>query len=125
MREDLLIELENEYARLRADNVRTEENRKEKMRLEHPEIFALMKEREDIVFGTLRNIVQGAGKRADDLPERMEKLNEKIRTALTENGYPADYLAPVYKCPVCRDTGRIGETVKEPCECLKKAYQQN
>ena len=124
MREDLLIELENEYARMRADNERTEETRKEKIRLEQPEIFALIQEREELVFGTLRNIVKGAGKRADDLPERMEKLNEKIRNALTEKGYPADYLAPVYKCPVCRDTGRIGETIKEPCECLKKAYQQ-
>jgi DNA replication protein DnaC len=124
MREDLLIELENEYARMRADNERTEEDRKDKIRLEQPEIFALTMEREELVFGTLRNIVQGAGKRADDLPERMEKLNEKIRNALMEKGYPADYLAPVYKCPVCRDTGRIGETIKEPCECLKKAYQQ-
>ena len=124
MREDLLIELENEYARMRADNERTEETRKEKIRLEQPEIFALTQEREELVFGTLRNIVKGAGKRADNLPERMEKLNEKIRNALTEKGYPADYLAPVYKCPVCRDTGRIGENIKEPCECLKKAYQQ-
>ena len=102
MREDLLIELENEYARMRADNERTEETRKEKIRLEQPEIFALTQEREELVFGTLRNIVKGAGKRADDLPERMEKLNEKIRNALTEKGYPADYLAPVYKCPVSR-----------------------
>ena len=87
MREDLLIELENEYARMRADNERTEETRKEKIRLEQPEIFALTQEREELVFGTLRNIVKGAGKRADDLPERMEKLNEKIRNALTEKGY--------------------------------------
>ena len=81
MREDLLIELENEYARMRADNERTEETRKEKIRLEQPEIFALTQEREELVFGTLRNIVKGAGKRADDLPERMEKLNEKIGSA--------------------------------------------
>ena len=81
MREDLLIELENEYARMRADNERTEETRKEKIRLEQPEIFALTQEREELVFGTLRNIVKGAGKRADDLPERMEKLNEEKAAA--------------------------------------------
>ncbi len=123
MREDILIELENEYAQLRADNEKIEERRKEKIRLEQPAIFALIKEREEIVFGTLRNIVKGEGKRADGLPERMEKLNEQIRIALTENGYPADYLAPVYTCSVCRDTGKVGDTIKEPCECLKKAYQ--
>ena len=124
MREDLLIELENEYARQRAENERTEEIRKEKIRIEQPQIYALTKEREDIIFGTLRNIVNGGGKKAENLPERMEKLNEQIRILLTENGYPADYLAPVYRCPICRDTGRTGNTVKEPCECLKKAYQQ-
>ena len=124
MREDLLTELENEYAQLRADNERTEEMRKEKIRMEQPRIYELTKERENIVFGTLRNIVNGTASKADDLPERMEKLNEQIRTLLTENGYPADYLAPVYHCPLCKDTGRIGETIKEPCECLKKAYQE-
>ena len=124
MREDLLNELENEYAQLRADNERTEEMRKEKIRMEQPRIYELTKERENIVFGTLRNIVNGTGSKADDLPERMEKLNEQIRTLLTENGYPADYLAPVYQCPICKDTGRTGELLKEPCECLKKAYQQ-
>lgn len=123
MREDLLIELENEYAQLRADNERTEEMRKEKIRIEQPRIYELTKERENIVFGTLRNIVNGIAPKADDLPERMEKLNEQIRTMLTENGYPADYLAPVYRCPICKDTGRTGDIVKESCECLKKAYQ--
>ena len=124
MREDLLTELENEYAQLRADNERTEEMRKEKIRMEQPRIYELTKERENIVFGTLRNIVNGTAPKADDLPERMEKLNEQIRTLLTENGYPADYLAPVYHCPICKDTGRTGDTIKEPCECLKKAYQK-
>ena len=124
MREDLLNELENEYARLRADNERTEEMRKEKIRMEQPRIYELTRKREDIVFGTLRKIVNGTASGTDDLPEQMEKLNEQIRTLLTENGYPSDYLAPVYRCPICRDTGRTGDTVKEPCECLKKAYQQ-
>lgn len=124
MREDLLNELENEYAQLRADNERAEEMRKEKIRDEQPRIYELIKEREDIVFGTLRNIVNGTAGKAEDLPERMEQLNGKIRTMLTENGYTADFLAPIYRCAACKDTGRTGETVKEPCECLKKAYQQ-
>ena len=124
MREDLPNELENEYAQLRADNERTEELRKEKIRMEQPHIYELTKERENIVFGTLRNIVNGTAAKTDDLPERMEKLNEQIRVLLTENGYPVDYLAPVYHCLLCKDTGRTGETIKEPCECLKKAYQE-
>ncbi len=123
MREDLLQELETEYSRLRADNERTEELRKERIRTEQPEIFSLVRERENLVFGTLRDILNGSAQ-AENLPERMEVLSSQIRQKLEEKGFPADYLAPVYRCPRCKDTGRTGELIKEPCECLKKAYQQ-
>lgn len=123
MREDLLQELETEYSLLRADNERTEELRKERIRTEQPEIFSLVCERENLVFGTLRDILNGSAQ-AENLPERMEVLSSQIREKLEEKGFPADYLAPVYRCPRCKDTGRTGELIKEPCECLKKAYQQ-
>lgn len=123
MREDLLQELETEYSRLRADNERTEELRIERIRTEQPEIFSLVRERENLVFGTLRDILNGSAQ-AENLPERMENLSAQIREKLEEKGFPADYLAPVYRCPRCKDTGRTGELIKEPCECLKKAYQQ-
>ena len=123
MREDLLQELETEYSLLRADNERTEELRKERIRTEQPEIFSLVRERENLVFGTLRDILNGNAQ-AENLPERMEDLSSQIREKLEEKGFPADYLAPVYRCPRCKDTGRTGELIKEPCECLKKAYQQ-
>jgi DNA replication protein len=54
----------------------------------------------------------------------MEALSANIRTRLTEAGFPSDYLAPVYRCSVCRDTGRVGEPVKEYCDCFRKAYQR-
>lgn len=123
MREDLLKELESEYEQIRAANEREEELRREKIRTEEPEIDRLVREREELIFGTLRNILNG-GAETGTLPERMEKLLADIRGKLKEKGYPEDYLAPVYRCPVCRDTGRTGELIKEPCECLKKAYQR-
>ena len=123
MREDLLRELEAEYDQIRAENERTERARKEKIRTEQPEIHALVLERENLVFGTLRAILKGNAE-TENLPEKMERLNAEIRKKLTAAGFPADYLAPVYRCPACQDTGRTGELIKEPCECLKKAYQQ-
>ena len=123
MREDLLRELEAEYDQIRAENERTERARKEKIRTEQPEIHALVLERENLVFGTLRAILKGNAE-TENLPEKMERLNAEIREKLTAAGFPADYLAPVYRCPACQDTGRTGELIKEPCECLKKAYQQ-
>jgi len=123
MREDLLREVEAEYDRIRAENERTEKARKEKIRTEYPGIYTMVREREELVFGTLREILNGRAK-TENLPEKMERLSAEIRDRLTAAGFPADYLAPVYRCPVCKDTGRTGDLIKEPCECLKKAYQQ-
>ena len=124
MREDLLKELEDEYLQIRAANEREEDARRRKIRTEEPEIEALVRERESLVFGTMRQILNGNAAKPENLPERMEELNGKIRDRLQEKGYPADYLAPVYRCPLCKDSGRTGETIKEPCACLKKAYQR-
>ena len=123
MREDLLREVEIEYDQIRTENERTENERKEKIRTEYPEIFILVREREDLVFGTLRAILNGKTE-MENLPEKMERLSAEIRNKLTTAGFPADYLAPIYRCPLCKDTGKTGELIKEPCECLKKAYQK-
>lgn len=42
-------------------------------------------------------------------------LKEKKRKLLTDNGYPADYLAPIYNCKLCCDTGYIDN---KPCKCF-------
>ena len=123
MREDLLNETEAEFTLLRARNEREELRRREQIAAEQPEINALVREREELIFGTLRNILKGPAD-AGDLPAKMEKLSAGIRAKLEEKGFPADYLAPVYRCPICKDTGRVGDLIKEPCICLKKAYQQ-
>lgn len=123
MREDLLKELEQEYDRIRFSNEQEEARRMEKIRTEQPGIYALVQQREEMVFGTLRNILNGSAQ-VSDLPEKMEQVSALIRTKLTEKGFPSDYLAPVYRCGICKDTGRTGDPVKVPCMCFKKAYQQ-
>ena len=75
------------------------------------------------MLGNLRGILAG-NTAAADLPEKMAELNADIRTALRDAGLPEDYLAPVYKCPVCRDTGYTGEPVREMCACMKQAYAE-
>ena len=42
---------------------------------------------------------------------------EMIKALLEKNGYPADYLDPVYTCPVCCDKGHING---ERCSCFNK-----
>lgn len=53
--------------------------------------------------------------------EQLSKENAAIirqkEQLLLDNGFPADYLEPVYTCPDCQDTGYIGT---EKCHCLKQ-----
>lgn len=42
---------------------------------------------------------------------------EMIASLLRKNGYPEDYLEPVYTCPLCRDKGY---TNGERCSCFEK-----
>ena len=123
MREEIIREVENEFEQLRAENERKEQERKEEIRREQPEIFALVREREQLIFGTLRDILQGKAE-TEGLETQMETLSGQIRTRLTEKGYPPDYLAPVFRCPLCQDQGRTGQPVKTPCVCFQKAYQK-
>lgn len=55
------------------------------------------------------------------MQREMERLNASLRRELMACGLPEDYLQPVYRCPLCRDTGYVGEPVHEPCACLKRA----
>lgn len=50
------------------------------------------------------------------LKSRLKELGDKKSALLISNGYSADYLLPVYKCPDCKDTGYI-DGVK--CHCFK------
>ncbi len=57
-----------------------------------------------------------------DLKEQIRLLSME-RTALLEaNGFPADYLEMKYTCPLCKDTGYIGN---DKCICFKKAISQH
>ena len=53
-----------------------------------------------------------------ELRKQNEKLSKQKESLLLANGYPADYLSPIYTCPDCKDTGMIGE---ERCHCFKQA----
>ncbi len=41
---------------------------------------------------------------------------------LTDAGYPADYLEPIYTCPHCQDTGYLSSVhgPKEKCQCFRR-----
>lgn len=52
------------------------------------------------------------------LHKDLEALREERTKLLASSGLPADFFAPIYTCPDCKDTGYIDG---EKCHCLKQA----
>lgn len=49
--------------------------------------------------------------------KELRALSQKKTDLLVQNGFPADYLEPVFDCPDCRDTGYINS---ERCHCFEQ-----
>lgn len=52
------------------------------------------------------------------LHKDLEALRAEREKLLASSGFPADYFAPIYTCPDCKDTGYIHG---EKCHCLRQA----
>ncbi len=62
-----------------------------------------------------------------------QDLTRNKKRLLVEHGYPADYLDPIYDCPLCKDTGFINDAPEQlsdipetfakskPCKCFNQA----
>ncbi|MBQ6506313.1 MAG: ATP-binding protein [Clostridia bacterium] len=122
MREDLLKAVENELQEVQRRNEEISLRRRAEVSERYPEIRTLLAERESLIHGTIRGILQGKAT-PEQLPEKIEDISAGIREALQRHGLPADYLAPVYDCPECQDTGYVGQIVRERCGCVKRRYQ--
>ena len=59
----------------------------------------------------------GSQGESSKLHSKLSELNNRKIQCLIRIGKPADYLSPVYTCPLCKDTGYIGQ---ERCSCFKK-----
>lgn len=103
-------------------NWRIEQQRKDEVFAAHPDIAALAAHRHDLILKGVASIFQQVPQ--GDLETLMADYNRQIRQKLSDYGYPEDYLAPVYTCPLCRDTGFVGDTVRQECACFRRAYAQ-
>lgn len=123
MRSEILRALQAEYEERRRENEREEDRRLQEVTARCPEIPELLRERQELIYGGLRGILAGA-QASDDLPQRMEVMNRRIQSLLERHGYAGDYLDPIYRCRVCRDTGYAGEPIREMCDCLKGRFYE-
>lgn len=73
---------------------------------------------------TMTKIVGALAERSENSEELVQQAirnNSQIQKEMTQllvaNGYPANYLDPIYTCPKCRDTGIDGT---QWCDCFNK-----
>ena len=118
MRREILRQLQSEYEERRQENDRIFFERRAEVEQKCPDIGKLMDARQQLIFASVRGIIMG--KQQDQVPEKMQQLNEQIRKALVSGGFQEDYLEPVYHCPICRDTGYVGDPVREMCSCMQQ-----
>lgn len=101
----------------RFDNSVTIEKRTRELRREIPEIGDIDRK----LSGTIDVLAKIILSRNSDAREKIERLKnenlalqDRMRTLLKSNGYPEDYLDPIFTCKKCCDTG-IGEHGR--CSC--------
>lgn len=71
----------------------------------------------------VRSIMRG-GDNSKELAEiERENIETQKRLAelLYENGYPQDYLKPIYTCPICQDKGIVND---KWCGCFRKLLME-
>ena len=113
-----------EYEKIRTENQREGQRREREIRQGFPAIAVLLDERRDRLTGSIRTALQGRAVDAESLQGEMRGLNGRILAELAKAGYPEDYLQPIYRCPICRDTGYVGEPVHELCACMKQRIME-
>ena len=109
------------YDQRRMRNQQLADRRMEEISQQIPAVAELQEQLIQLSFRQARAELLQPEQAAESAPAYQQKLSQLIQQKsdlLTEHGYPADYLAPIYTCPDCRDTGYIGS---KPCHCLIQA----
>lgn len=111
-------EAESELEAVRMRNQRIAEMRIDEINEKCPDTAALRRE----LAGTSAKLIALITEKPENVHERIAELEkenlalqERMRVSLVKHGYPEDYLAPVYNCRICRDTGIVDD---RRCSCF-------
>ena len=104
--------------------------RKDKVYKAYPVLQTIDEQISSLSASLTRQIVENPTRRQElltDLQEKISHLSEQKKETLLEAGYPSDYLAPIYDCMDCKDTGYIDHA---KCHCLNQeiinfSYEQS
>ena len=120
MKDKLLNELLREYDAYRMEQLGAWKQREAEVQSAIPELAQLRHSLVSSLAQKARALITNQVQESSELQdaELIEDIKKKETQQLIENGYPEDYLTIHYRCPVCEDTGYVGDLVKEKCNCL-------
>ena len=123
-RENVTREALSDLEAQRVQNLAEEKARRAEAAQRSPAVAALLERRQKLFFGGMRSAFASPARAKDisvDMQREVGEINRALRRELAACGLPEDYLQPVCRCPLCRDTGYVGEPIREQCVCLKRA----
>lgn len=123
-RAEHIRDLLEEYARQRARNDAALNARIDEAERRDPEIARLRADSVSLALGTMRAILalptqEARVEAAEKMKQRGIANNAEIRRRLKAAGLPENHLEMQYRCPLCQDTGYVGEAPSRFCECFE------
>lgn len=110
------------YEHTRDVNRSLTESRREEVYRAIPGFRRLAESVSSLSVASARRMLQGEEGALEELHRYLADISSRQKSLLTEYGFPADYLEPVYTCPLCQDTGYLpgdgGARVK--CRCFRQ-----
>ena len=114
-----------EYARQRARDEADQQARLADACAREPEIAQLRARSAELALEAMRSILrQDSAEQRQTVAQEMKRQgqanNARIRRLLARAGLPENALEMRYRCPLCRDTGYVGEAPARFCECFEQ-----
>ena len=107
-------EIMREYNKRQLENRRIQDARRAEIYRKIPRLREIDSSVASVAVQKARLFLNGTGSAMGDLKDSLATLGLEREQLLLTNGYPKDYLNPVYTCPDCKDTGyRNGQK----CHC--------
>lgn len=117
---EYILKAREQLEKRRFSNRNTEDKRRAEVLAKIPQYTSL----EVKLAESMSKVIALIAAKSPESREKLEKISEEnlavqreMSRLLIENGFPADYLEPIYSCKKCSDTGTING---EWCDCVKK-----
>lgn len=112
------IDTSAQLSRIRLQNTTEHQRRLNEIYDKIPEIKNLDNQVSSIALEEVKKrLRQDKANYSDSYESSILEISNKKAELLETNGYPKDYLDPIYNCPICQDWGEHNGKI---CECVKK-----